>query len=66
LDSAALIAGGRHARTDGLVSLGVVASAACVAAGFPLGDPLVGLAITIIILHVTWQSIRTIRDAPSG
>jgi cation diffusion facilitator family transporter len=66
LDSAALIADGRHARTDGLVSLGVVASAACVAAGFPLGDPLVGLAITAIILRVTWQSMRTIRDAPSG
>jgi cation diffusion facilitator family transporter len=66
LDSAALIADGRHARTDGLVSLGVVASAACVAAGFPLGDPLVGLAITVIILRVTWQSMRTIRDAPSG
>jgi cation diffusion facilitator family transporter len=66
LDSAALIADGRHARTDGLVSLGVVASAACVAVGFPLGDPLVGLAITVIILRVTWQSIRTIRDAPSG
>jgi divalent metal cation (Fe/Co/Zn/Cd) transporter len=43
-----------------------VASAACVAVGFPLGDPLVGLAITVIILRVTWQSIRTIRDAPSG
>jgi cation diffusion facilitator family transporter len=66
LDSAALIADGRHARTDGLVSLGVVASAACVAVGFPLGDPLVGLTITVIILRVTWQSIRTIRDAPSG
>jgi cation diffusion facilitator family transporter len=66
LDSAALIADGRHARTDGLVSLGVVASAACVAIGFPLGDPLVGLAITAIILRVTWQSFRTIRDAPAG
>jgi cation diffusion facilitator family transporter len=65
LDSAALIADGRHARTDALVSLGVVASAASVALGFPLGDPLVGLAITAIILRVTWQSIGTIRDAPS-
>jgi cation diffusion facilitator family transporter len=65
LDSAALIADGRHARTDGLVSLGVVASAATVALGFPLGDPLIGLAITVIILRVTWQSIRTLRDAAS-
>jgi cation diffusion facilitator family transporter len=65
LDSPALIADGRHARTDGLVSLGVVASAGAVALGFPLGDPLVGLAITMVILRVTWQSIGTIRDAPS-
>ncbi|WCB96283.1 putative cation efflux system protein [Baekduia alba] len=65
LGSAALIADGRHARTDGLVSLGVVAGAGAVAVGFPLGDPLVGLAITVIILRVTWQSIRTIRDAAS-
>lgn len=63
LDSAALIADGRHARADGLVSLGVVAGAGAVAVGFPLGDPLVGLAITGIILRVTWQSIHTIRDA---
>ena len=63
LRSAALVADGRHARVDGLVSLGVVAGAAAVALGFPLGDPLVGLAITAIILRVTWQSIRTIRDA---
>jgi cation diffusion facilitator family transporter len=63
LDSAALVADGRHARTDGLVSLGVVAGAGMVAIGFPLGDPLVGLVITVIILRVTWQSIRTLRDA---
>ncbi|HWH95912.1 MAG TPA: cation diffusion facilitator family transporter [Baekduia sp.] len=66
LASAALVADGRHARIDGLVSLGVVASAVSVALGFPLGDPLVGLAITAVILRVTWQSIRTIRDAPTG
>jgi cation diffusion facilitator family transporter len=65
LHSAALIADGRHARVDGLVSLGVVAGAGAVAIGFPLGDPLVGLAITVIILRVTWQSIRTLRDAAS-
>lgn len=61
LDSAALIADGRHARTDGLVSLGVVGSAITSALGFPLGDPLIGLAITIVILRVTWHSLATIR-----
>jgi cation diffusion facilitator family transporter len=61
LDSPALIADGNHARTDGFVSLGVVASAAAVAAGFDAGDPLVGLAITVVILRITWQSLQTIR-----
>jgi cation diffusion facilitator family transporter len=61
LDSAALVADGRHARTDGFVSLGVVASAATSAAGFRLGDPLIGLAIALVILRVTWQSLVTIR-----
>ncbi|HWI72491.1 MAG TPA: cation diffusion facilitator family transporter [Baekduia sp.] len=65
LDSAALIADGYHARTDGFVSLAVVASAGCAAIGFPLGDPLIGLAIAIVILRITLQSIHTIRDAPS-
>jgi cation diffusion facilitator family transporter len=61
LDSPALIADGNHARTDGFVSLAVVGSAATVALGFPLGDPLIGLTITIVILRITWQSLRTIR-----
>jgi divalent metal cation (Fe/Co/Zn/Cd) transporter len=46
---------------DGLVSLGVVASAAVVALGLNVGDPLIGLAITIVILRITWQSWRTVR-----
>ena len=61
LDSPALIADGNHARTDGLVSLAVVASAAVVALGFSLGDPLIGLVITAVILRITWQSFRTIQ-----
>ena len=61
LDSPALVADGNHARTDGYVSLGVVASAAGVAAGFDAADPIVGLVITVVILRVTWQSWRTVR-----
>jgi cation diffusion facilitator family transporter len=61
LNSAALIADGNHARVDGLVSLSVVASAAVVALGFHVGDPLIGLAITLVILRVTWQSLQTIK-----
>lgn len=52
-----------NTRTDGLVSLGVVGSAIIVALGFELGDPLIGLAITLVILRITWQSWRTIRES---
>src|SRR6476659_9709674 len=60
LDSPALIADGNHARADAYVSLGVVASAAVVAVGVPVADPLIGLAITLVILRITWQSWRTV------
>jgi cation diffusion facilitator family transporter len=52
IGSAALVADGHHARTDGLTSLGVVAGAVGVMLGFPLADPLVGLLITLAILVV--------------
>ena len=61
LESPALVADGYHARTDGLVSLGVVASAVAVAVGARVADPLIGLAITLVILRITWQSWRTVR-----
>jgi cation diffusion facilitator family transporter len=61
LSSPALVADGQHARIDGLVSLGVVASAAAVALGGRIADPLIGLAITLVILRITWQAWRTIR-----
>ena len=38
LDSPALVADGKHARVDGFVSLGVIASAALVALGWQTGD----------------------------
>ena len=61
LDSPALVADGYHARTDGFVSLGVVASALLVALGAEIADPLIGLAITLVILRITWQSWQTVR-----
>ena len=61
LDSPALIADGKHARVDGYVSLGVIASAALVALGWEEGDPIVGLLITLVILKVTWDAWHTIR-----
>jgi len=61
LDSPALIADGDHARADALVSLGVVASAVVVALGLDIADPLIGLAITGVILRITWKSWGTVR-----
>ena len=66
LDSPALIADGNHARVDGFVSLGVVASAAFVAAGLDVADPLIGLLITLVILKITWDSWRVVRHAPAN
>ena len=60
LRSPALVADGKHARVDGFVSLGVLASATVVAAGPELADPIIGLIIALVILHITWESWRTI------
>jgi cation diffusion facilitator family transporter len=64
LQSPALIADGYHARTDGFVSLAVVASAIVVALGVTVADPIIGLAISVVILHITWQSFRTVQSDP--
>jgi cation diffusion facilitator family transporter len=61
LDSPALIADGNHARVDSYVSLAVVATAIVVALGFPIADPLIGLAITAVIIKITWDSWWTVR-----
>ena len=61
LHSPALIADGNHARADAYVSLAVIASAAVVAIGVPVADPLIGLAITLVIVRITWDSWMTIR-----
>ena len=61
LESPALVADGNHARADGYVSLGVVGSALAVAAGLPIADPIIALAITVTILRITLESWRTIR-----
>jgi cation diffusion facilitator family transporter len=63
LGSPALIADGNHARVDGYVSLSVIASAAVVALGMPIADPLIGLTITVVILKITWDSWRTVHAA---
>jgi cation diffusion facilitator family transporter len=66
LSSPALIADGNHARIDGFVSLGVVASAIVVALGARVGDPIIGLLITVVILKISWDSWRTVSTTEPG
>ncbi|ABG03567.1 cation diffusion facilitator family transporter [Rubrobacter xylanophilus DSM 9941] len=60
IGSAALVADGQHARTDGLTSLAVLAGAAGAWLGYPVVDPLVGLGITAAILHIVRDSARPV------
>lgn len=66
LQSPALVADGYHARTDGLVSLAVVASAIFVALGVQAADPLIGMIVTVVILRITWHSFQTVRNERPG
>jgi cation diffusion facilitator family transporter len=56
IGSAALVADGYHARTDGFTSLAVLAGAFGVWLGFPILDPIVGLGIGVAILGIVWKS----------
>jgi cation diffusion facilitator family transporter len=60
IGSAALVADGVHARTDGLSSLAVVAGALGAALGWRLADPVAGLVITATILAVVRNAARDI------
>jgi cation diffusion facilitator family transporter len=60
IGSAALIADGYHARTDGWTSLAVLVGAAGVYLGYPVADPVIGLVITVAILGIVWQSAKTV------
>jgi cation diffusion facilitator family transporter len=60
IGSAALVADGLHARTDGLTSLGVVLGAVAVWAGFARADAIVGLLITVVIAYTVVEASRTV------
>jgi len=66
LQSPALVADGNHARIDGFVSLGVVASAIGVGLGARIADPIVGLVITLVIVKITWDSWRVVSTTDPG
>ena len=60
IGSAALVADGYHARTDGWTSLAVLIGAIGVWLGYPLADPIVGLLISLAILMIVWQSGKAV------
>ena len=60
IGSAALVADGVHARTDGFTSLAVVAGVTGVWLGFPLADPIVGILISVTIFVLLWGTARDI------
>ena len=60
IGSAALVADGLHARTDGFTSLAVLLGAGGVALGWKDADPIVGLVITVAILGVLRSAIRQV------
>ena len=60
IGSAALVADGLHARSDGITSLAVVIGAVAVAAGAPRADPVAGLVITASVIVVLMGAARTV------
>ena len=60
IGSAALVADGVHARTDGFTSLAVVVGVIGVWLGFPLADPIIGILISITIFVLLWGTVRDI------
>src|SRR6201997_705072 len=67
IGSAALVADGLHARTDGFTSLAVLLGVGGVAADWDWADPVVGLVITVAILAVlrqaAWEIYCRLMDA---
>jgi cation diffusion facilitator family transporter len=60
IGSAAMVADGLHARTDGLTSLAVLVAAGGSWIGYPLVDPIIGFVIGIAIVFITWDAMKRI------
>lgn len=60
MGSAALVADGDHARLDGITSLAVLIGVIGTWLGYPIVDPIVGLGITITIIFIVKDSVKTI------
>ncbi len=60
IHSSALIADARHSRLDALSSVGALAGLLLVAAGFRIGDPIAGFAVTLLIIEVGFEVTRDV------
>ena len=60
IGSAALVADGYHARTDGFTSLAVLVGVAGVAVGVPIADPVIGIVVTFAIMAILRTTSREI------
>jgi len=60
IGSAAMVADGLHARTDGLTSLAVLLAAGGTWLGFPIVDPIIGFLIGFTILFITWDATKAV------
>ena len=58
IGSAAMVADGQHARTDGFTSLAVLLAAGGTWLGYPIIDPIIGLLIGLVIVVIAWDSTR--------
>jgi divalent metal cation (Fe/Co/Zn/Cd) transporter len=60
IHSSALIADARYSRLDALSSVGAMVGLFLVALGYPIGDPIAGLAVTVLIVHVGLEGTREV------
>lgn len=60
IHSSALIADARHSRLDAMSSVGAMVGLFLVALGYPIGDPIAGLAVTVLIVHVGLEVTREV------
>jgi cation diffusion facilitator family transporter len=60
IHSSALIADAHHSRLDALSSVGALAGLVIVAAGYPIGDPIAGFAVTVLIIGVGFEVTRDV------
>ncbi len=56
IGSAAIVADGQHAHTDGITSLAVLIAVFGTWIGWPVLDPIVGIVIAVAVIGITWDA----------